>query len=508
MSLLIPRSSITDDEAQKLLKDLTVNSNLSFNFRSRASNVKNLLVYKISIIDGVEYLHVPFMYGCLYKQMNNDQLMHPAKPMQFLSQLRDVQKVCANQAINDLNNRRTCILGFKTGQGKTRLGCYLTTRIGHLTCVALRSSPLVGQWMKTYQEHTTCICWEVDKTQEPPPNFNVIICLWTRTSIIPWEIRRQIGTLIIDEAHEFNNETSIKAILDFVPRVMIFCTATFQLLDGTHRAMQLFAGEKIIDCVTDVAFGVLRLRVPFEPDVVTRENYGTDFDILKKSLYYNEQRNEFIFSLVQQIQSLRQKIMIFTTETKHTKLLYQLFLDRGYPVDYLAEKKSTCYDTYVTVVNLQKGGTGFDYATSCINYQGVPVDTIIFACSIKNLVKLIQAVGRALRSETPLIIQISDRNGILDGHFRDNNKWYTSEGAICNQQDLRNSSTIDLNSISVQLALIQQSREKKRREIADILKNHAQGVIITKYLPTQTEKSHNGRLSQQRQRITALKERK
>jgi len=83
----------------------------------------------------------------------------------------------------------------------------------------------------------------------------------------------------------------------------------------------------------------------------------------------------------------------------------------------LTKDKDTYRSSRVLIGTFSKIGTGFDEATSCIDFDGRRIDMLIMVGSTKSKTRVIQALGRAERSDNPMVIDLVDDNGSIERHW-------------------------------------------------------------------------------------------
>lgn len=392
--------------------------------QSFSSSAKPVHIFEYDV-DHKDFIRVPFFFGCCYFRTNNDLLPHNQIQVEFTGTLRPEQKPFINRAISTLNEKRAVTLELRPGFGKTTMVTALTSRIGLVTVILLYDSGLVRQWAETYQRMTTAVTWMVGD-ENPPPNPDVIICLFTRVLKIDRAVRDAVRFVVIDEAHEFCNTTGTQAILKFTPKYIVACTATFEKKNGMHAIMEAFVGLDRVQGAPLNDIFVTKITTPFKG---TREkrNGTLIWSVLNQSIIYNSDRNAFIVTLALILLSAGRKCLFFTNEVEHVELLYASFkVSYIDSCDYIAGKKSNYDDSDILVGNVQKCGTGFDEESYCRNFGGRRIDTIVICASFKDPNLLYQVVGRSFRAQQSYVIHLVDNDSIIEGHWSEVSKWYSN----------------------------------------------------------------------------------
>ena len=211
------------------------------------------------------------------------------------------------------------------------------------------------------------------------------------------------------------------------PQFVIAETATLERKDDQmHVMIYAMCGTHGIFVISQKPFTVYKIETGLEPKV----DNASDWHGIKKDLLYREERNQIIIDLV--MKNLGYKILILTLEIEHVLLLYEKLKDLKISCDYMCKTKKSYSDSTVLVGTVSKIGTGFDEASFCPNYNGIPINFLILAGSIKNAALIEQNVGRAFRSEHPLVFDLVDDHPITKRHFNERRKWYTSRNGKIN----------------------------------------------------------------------------
>ena len=431
MALLIPRNYFTDEMAKNLKKTLTFYPKTTQfhkpNHYTPKKENDGVVAYKYEPESA--YVRIPFTWGAKMYNFNNDLLKHRPINIKMIGEPRDeVQMDQLNKAIDDLNTHRTAIFNLRTGFGKTALSLFLSCKVGLLTCVLLPApSDLVEQWMTSGKDLTTAKMAEVDVNIKKliPDDTEIICCYMERACKIPKEIRDLVGLLIIDEAHLFCNTTGINAILEFSPKFVVACTATFtRSADEMHRVMETVVGNKMITAKFDVKFRVTKVNTGIEGTREPNPNKpGVNWHKLNKSLLYNPIRNEMIVDLLLQLQPSG-KILVLTTEVEHAKLICALAKKHNVKVDYYAGEKKSYEDSDILVGNVQKCGTGFDEKSKCKTWNGIRIRYVVICGSMRNVERIEQAIGRGFRAEDPHIYHLVDKDPTIRSQWTSAKKLY------------------------------------------------------------------------------------
>ncbi len=432
MALVVMKSTLNSAQEDQIARDLHVQPQIN-NYTQAAFTSKSVKSYILRIeSDGTWVYYLPLYYALsvlkLQYPVSNAYLVY--HPVEFTGTLREEQKVFANQILSRLERQYTAGLTVRPAMGKTTLSVAIACKLGLLTVILVHDSGLVPQWVKTCEVRTKATVWAVGD-KKVPPRPNIIVCLYTRTKKIPVELRRCVGFLIIDEAHEFCNPTGVESILDFQwsgqQFFILALTATWTKANQMHKVLEHFTGPDPITGPLTIPFKYSKIITGCKAKRVKNVQDNTDWSILIQSLLYSKRRNAIIVNLVIKLLMERQrKIIVFTSEVDHVIQLNSLLLASGVTsCDYLTGDKSKYQDSMVLVGNIQKCGTGFDEEMYCDNFGGRRIDTCIIATSFKDTALLAQVIGRTFRSDDPHVYHMVDSDPTIARHWRECSQWYS-----------------------------------------------------------------------------------
>ena len=404
---------------------------------SGSSNNSNMMSCPLGTI------RLPFRFACsLFKRIVNHDRVYPRvtvnnfEPLKFEATLREYQVQPALEAYEQLKTWGSTTLKLPPGFGKTMIGAWLWCLTSSVCAVLVVQQPLLKQWKKTFDIAAPTLSrsiWIVG--EDPPPGPNVIpaiiICMNQRTSQIPSYIKDAVACLIIDEAHCFCTPERVDALLAFTPKYVIAETATLERDDGMEKMIHSICGEHSVYRAPTTQYSVLKLDTSIAVEE-KRNRYGVDFSDLCTRLCALPERNNIIVNIVKR--NPHRKFMILTRLADHVTLLNMLITQIGIQCATLYRNQKTYSDSPVLIGTIPKIGTGFDEANACEDFGGIQSDTLILANSIKKNTVFEQVRGRIMRSSSPIVIYLVDRNSVCKRHFRETVPWIEStQGTIIKQ---------------------------------------------------------------------------
>ncbi len=457
MSIVIPLTSLTDDQLQIIQKLLLIKPKPSFkqfkknNYYTKPNpKSEPICLYYIDVVKKTISLPYAFCRTLLRLPIPS---YHPSIPFIFTKKLYEQQVQIAEDALNDLHKLGSATLNLATAFGKTVIACYLSALLGKLTLVLLTSVTLVDQWYKSYLEFTDAKVWAVGSKQGPPTDgINVILCMDTRFEQLPQEVLQYIGTVIYDEAHTFCTPGRVKCILGVQPQYIISATATLNREDGLHSIIEYTCGLHRIIKISRKPFLVYKYNTGIEIEIEQTKQGTPDWNKMTLAQAKSEKRNGLIEQLI--ICNMNLKILILTWRSgEHAVPLSNMLKNKGYNVDYMAGTKRSYHDSHILVGTIKKIGTGFDEKAACEDFNGVRINLLLLVGSTQSVELLEQIAGRVFRSDFPQIIHFVDDCPISFNHWKKSAPWYRS----------RNGQIYEINSPYVDADRIVEGELKGRR---------------------------------------------
>lgn len=180
-----------------------------------------------------------------------------------------------------IRNNSGVLLEAACGTGKTILGIYLSFLFKKQTLVLVPTYYLAKQWKSRIEGVTDASVFILSsESKELPTNmdFTIIVMDLFVLRAFPKEFIRNVGHIILDEAHRVGAETYLP-ILNVIPAYRrTALTATFRRNDGVHKILKYHFGE------------LFAMKSPFAPPKVYPILTGVEFKYLLKQ----EKRTELL----------------------------------------------------------------------------------------------------------------------------------------------------------------------------------------------------------------------
>lgn len=427
----IKLSSITPTQRKKIIDLLTIkpiqpDQNNTYKSKKQYKSKEPIRLW----ITKNKYLHLPynFILRTTKKKCNMDRDHTPLK-LTFKGKLRDYQVPIYKEALSHLKQNNAVNINVYPSFGKTVLSIYVANQLGFRSVILLKSN-LIKIWKGTITKFLPdAKIWVPENKKTPPNDVDFYICMVDRIHHIPLDQLESIGTLIIDECHQFYTEKKGRAILNFLPKYTISLTATFTRNDGLYQVMNEICGYKRIVEKYEGKFTVYRLNTGFKMPIVSNSNGGADWQALRKAISTNNDRNKLILNIIKLLLGQAKKVLVLTwLKENHVDILMDILRPEiGASLDYLAGNKNSYKDSDCLVGTIGKIGTGFDENEACDNFGGKRLDTEIIAGSLKSVNLLEQMVGRVFRAPNPTIIHLVDNDSISLKHWTECRKWYKEQ---------------------------------------------------------------------------------
>ncbi len=441
MATRVSRKSLTEQEENAIVTLLNLTPNPSY--YGDFSPPPPLVLYKVDPITNEVVLPYAFAYRLTGQIPNAGK---PDHPFQFTGSLYEEQLPVAETNYQQLLTHGTTICNLPTGSGKTVYGAYLAAKLKKITLIVFTQGILEKQWAGTFRDFTDATIWATSMAPAKPKKEAELltekleqlsikevpltdipqVILTTNLSIdkVPPEWLSKVGTLIIDEAHQFGTQSRIDALMKIYPRYVIAATATFKRGDGMEQAIQTICGVEGVTKISTKPFQVVKYHTGVVVPLKHNIRGQLDWISLLTDLCRHEYRNKLICDIVKHYKDA--KILIMSRRKEHVQILEKTLIQDGEKVSSMYGTKKNYNDARVLIGTVSKIGTGFDEKALCNDFNGHRIDLLILTCSIKSLELLEQVVGRAFRSKKPTVIHLIDNNNISKSHWKGALRWYKS----------------------------------------------------------------------------------
>lgn len=414
------------EQRQKIISDLTIDYQ-----ETEFGRKPSFHLFEIDETPFYKNIYVPFAYYYHYlsskKKDNKKEYPKSITNYSFVGKLTEKQELVKDEVFETLNRTKSIILSFHCGFGKTIFSIYITSLLKYKACILAHRINLIDQWYysikKVCPEATIQILdtkCHIDKSCD----FYIINSL--NVSKRSKEDFKEIGILIVDEAHTICTENLSKGLFHFQPKYMIGLTATPYRTDGMSIILEHFFGPEIIERKLRRPFNVYVLKTGKNGQVKIETKVNKmgklDWNSVLKSQCLNEARNMMIVNIIKFFKT--RNILVLCKLVEQSKYILKKLKEEKEEVDmFVSTQKKFNHDSRILISTFSKTGVGFDHPK---------LDMLIIASDVEEGIE--QYVGRIFRRQdtTPIIIDILDDFRPLYNHYLTRRKLYIETGAEIN----------------------------------------------------------------------------
>lgn len=411
MSLKISLDSINNKNREK------INNELKIEIENESSILPNKIIQPFDLINNDIYL--PFAFSV--KELDIKRPLRNKFPVMitdFKGILRPEQKIVKSEAIDFLTKTGSIIISAYPGFGKTLLSINLACSIKLKTLIIVNKIVLMKQWEDSILKFCPNATVQKLTAKSKMKESDFFIMNAINVGKMGKTFFKDIGNLIIDEAHLIMAETLVKSLKFICPRYLIGLSATPYRHDGLNIMLDFYFGKnKIIRDMTREHI-VYIVNTGFTPTVEKMDNGRLNWGLVLQSQSEDEKRNELIINIIKKFSD--RCILVLTKRVEQGKLLMRKLKDIDEDVtSLLGDQQEFNKESRILVGTTSKCGTGFDHAK---------LDTLILAADIDAY--FIQVLGRIFRREDtiPIVFDLVDNNGILIKHFKNRKEVYNKIG--------------------------------------------------------------------------------
>jgi superfamily II DNA or RNA helicase len=411
MSLKIDLDLINDDIREK------INDELKIEIESNSNIFPNKVIQPFDLINNDIYL--PFAFAIqeleLKRPLRNE---YPQIKLIFEGVLRPEQKVVKEEAISFLTKTGSIIVSAYPGFGKTLLAINLSSSIKLKTLIIVNKIVLIKQWEESILKFcpTASIQKLTAKSKMKDCDFYIMNAI--NVEKMGKNFFKDIGNLIVDEAHLIMAETLVKSLKFICPRYLIGLSATPYRNDGLNLMLDFYFGTNKIIREMNREHIVYMVNTGFVPTVEKMENGKLNWGLVLQSQSEDEDRNILIINIIKKFED--RSILVLTKRVEQGKFLMNKLKELDEDVtSLLGDQQDYNRESRILVGTTSKCGTGFDHPK---------LDTLILAADIDAY--FIQVLGRIFRRKdtVPIVFDLVDNNGVLIKHFKNRKEVYNKIG--------------------------------------------------------------------------------
>lgn len=423
-------NNCTIEQRQKIITDLTIDYQ-----ETEFGRKPSFHLFEIDETPFYKNIYVPFAYhynylSSLTKQykIKETKREYPKSISNYVFEgtLTEKQEIVKEEVFETLNRTKSIILSFHCGFGKTIFSIYLSSLLKYKTCVLAHRVNLIDQWYYSIKKVCPLATIQILDTKckiDTSCDFFIINSL--NISKRSKDDFKDIGIVIVDEAHTICTENLSKGLFHFQPKYMIGLTATPYRTDGMSIILEHFFGPEIIERKLRRPFNVYLLKtgkheiVPIKSETKVNKMGKLDWNSVLKSQCLNIKRNNMIVQIIKYFRT--RNILVLCKLVEQSKYLLNTLKENNENVDmFVSTQKKFNHDSRILISTFSKTGVGFDHPK---------LDMLIIASDVEEGIE--QYVGRIFRRQdvTPIIIDILDDFRPLYNHYLSRRKLYIETGA-------------------------------------------------------------------------------
>lgn len=420
MSRVINLEPLTDKEIKKIEKDLRLEIPPS-RHAPRSMKSKFLTLFEQDATNS-NIVYIPFAYQISIPRPERG--VFSSHKYDFVLPLREEQKEVQTEAIDIMNKNGSVIIAAACGFGKTATAINLASRIRMKTAIICNRIQLIKQWVFSIRKFCPQATYEVieAKSELFPGSASDSADFWIINAINVGKHSRDfykdVGFVIVDEVHQILAERISICMRYFCPRYLLGLSATPYRKDGLHPLFDLYFGKNKIYRKLYREHIVYKVNTEFIPEEKQNAMGKLDWGTIIDSLSKNQERNEMIIRLLKKF--CDRTFLVLCKRVEQAKYLVKRLQEEKEDVTSLFGTKHTYeQNSRILVGTTGKCSTGFDHPR---------LDALLLACDVEQYYE--QVLGRVFRRKdvVPIIIDIIDKHGVLEKHFRTRKREYIEKG--------------------------------------------------------------------------------
>lgn len=333
------------------------------------------------------------------------------------------QDVLIDEVLLSLHRRHTALVAAHTGFGKTATAIWLMSYLGLKVVLLCHNITVRKQWIDEIMRFTggkAKIQYLEGKAKIDPNADIYLVGILKSTKYHPDDFI-DIGTVIVDEAHQCTEKAFTHALLLFRPYYLIGLSATPDRTDGLDNLFRFYFGEPsnyiyrhevkkfiVLKYQTQYAFPEIRYTSFNGKRMLAWSSMITDLTNI-------EERWKEIGDIA--LHHPKEKIMIMCDRKEMARYIHRYLLEKGDSASLFIDGVRKCDKTKrVMVAGIKKGGVGMND----------PDLTMAIIAADSQDVR--QPEGR-IRKVNCIIYTIVDDHPRLETHWKEQEKWYNTRGA-------------------------------------------------------------------------------
>ena len=300
----------------------------------------------------------------------------------------------------------SCIINAWVSWGKTFTGLAIAGKLGQKTLVIVHTVPLRNQWAK-----------EVEKVFEITPGvigsgkfkIDALIVIGNTQSLyrnIP-KVRKEFGTIILDEMHHVSSPTFSKVIDSNYARYKIGLSGTIERKDGKHVVFRDYFGSNIIKPPKENYMSPT-IHI-YHSDIRYMDGMKTPWANKVTALSYDEEYLHSVSMLAAYYAKIGHKVLVVSDRVQFLRTCTELAGDKAICItgEIPHEEREPLMS------KITSGEANILFGTQAIFSEGISLDDLsclILGTPVNNEPLLTQLIGRVIRQKEgkrdPIVLDI------------------------------------------------------------------------------------------------------
>jgi superfamily II DNA or RNA helicase len=310
------------------------------------------------------------------------------------------------------------LLGNFTVTHNTAMSIYIASKINLKTLVVCHRIVLINQWKDSIKRFCPNSTVQILNSKSKIQDNDFYIINAVNIPKHNKDFYKDIGFVIVDEAHLIMAEKISRCMRYLLPRYVLGLSATPYRNDGLDILMELYFGKNRIERKLFRRHIVYKICTNIKPDVKLNRMGKVDWGSVIDSISNNIERNEMIISV---IKYFKDKVFLVLCKrvSQAEYILKRLIQENENVTTLIGNQQEYKKESRILVGTAQKVGTGFDHPL---------LNSLILACDVEQY--FIQYLGRVFRRNdtVPCIFDFVDNYGLLQKHFKTRKDIYIEHG--------------------------------------------------------------------------------
>jgi len=318
----------------------------------------------------------------------------------FRFDLRESQQAVYNELDDN------CIINAWVSWGKTFTGLAIAGKLGQKTLVIVHTVPLRNQWAKEVEKvygFTPGIIGSGKFDLDAPIVIGNTQSLYRNIE----KIRKEFGTIILDEMHHVSSPTFSKVIDTNYARYKIGLSGTIERKDGKHVVFRDYFGSKVFRPPKE-NFMTPKIQI-VKSEIRFMDGARIPWANRVTNLANNEEYRHTVALLAATYAARGHKVLVVSDRVHFLRSCAELVGDNAICVT--GEVPHEQRETLLNEINY--GNKNILFGTQAIFSEGISVNSLsvlILGTPINNEPLLTQLIGRVIREQegkqTPVVIDI------------------------------------------------------------------------------------------------------